>query len=664
MTGLALGGRVTVAVALLLILAFPVRAFLASPDIPVLVKLLWCGLPVLGFVRPRWGAMTILALVPLMPIWPHLVGGVPMGIVHLVVIGQAIPTLVRLARGQQPPVGDVVLPAFGLVVAVAFASLASRLTAYVQASPAPGDAGVDALRLLATYVFLQPGPHLAAGAVAFTTFADGLLAYLVVRTAIDREAAPRLIAIAALTAAVVAALGVAQWLTGAALQPIWLQYDAGIVRINSTFSDPNALGAYLALLLPVVAGLAGAAASDRQRWGWLAAAVLLGIALILTAGRMATGAAVLGLAVAGGRASHLALPDRDRWRIVRNGFRTGMLALGGAVAVLLLLLTIVGTVRDSRHADQDSYLDTALYTLNLRLPLDEKLKGRLTFWRSAGRMAADHPWFGIGIGRVYEAFPAYSQRTGGLGAGLSLSAHNTFLNVLAELGVVGLASWLVCLLMIYVTVFRRGDEDDPAVAWRRTGLAAGLAAFGATMVTGDRAILREDVAVFAAVCGVAVAVAPGARAWGPAARRVLVAATLVVVAAVPLRIASDVERLALDRVEWGFHEPELDAGGRAFRWTADRAMTHVEGGAGHLVLPVRTLAPWPVTVTVRVDGRTADRTVLTDQRWHALRYVLAESTAPSRVHRVELLVDPAVVPPGDRRRLGVMVGVIEWTDAP
>ena len=661
MTGTTVVGRGSAAIAVLLLLAFPVRAFLGSSDVPVLLKLLWCVLPVLGLARPTWGAATILALVPLVPIWPHLFGGVPFGVVHLVVIGQAVPTLGRLARGQRLPVGDVVLPAFALVAAVAFASLVSWQTAYVRASPAPLDAAADVMRLLARYVFFPPGPHLAAGAVAFTTFADGLLAYLVVRMAIDRDTAPRLITTAALAATLVAALGVAQLFTGAALQPIWLQFDAGIVRINSTYSDPNALGAYLAMLLAVAVGLAGAAANDVKRWGWLAAASLLGIALILTAGRMAAAAALLGLTVVVGRAHRLALPDRDRWRVVRDGFRPGVTAIGGAVVALLLVLAIVGTWRDARHADQDSYLDTALYTLNMRLPLDEKLKGRLTFWRSAGQMAADSPWFGIGIGRVFEVFPAYSQRTGGLGAGMSLSAHNTFLNVAAELGLFGLASWLACLAMIYATACRRGDEEDPATAWRRTGLAAGLVAFGATMVTGDRTILREDPVVFGAVCALAAALSPRAIAWAPAARRGMMVAAVVLAATLPLRIAADVDRVDIDRVEWGFHLPELDAGGRPFRWTEDRAVLHVARGAGRLVLPVRTQAPGPVTVTVRIDGRTADRTVLTDQTWHDLSYTLADPAAPPRVHRVEILVDPAVVWPGDRRRLGVMVGAYAWT---
>ncbi len=647
---------------MLLIVAYPARVFLASPESPIAIKIVWVVCIGAGWVRPALGAWLLVGLVPFLPALPHLGPAVPHGVVHLVVVGLALPVLGRLVRGRGVPAADVVAPAFLLVVAIGFASLATGLAAYYVASPVPAAAIGDVRRLFGEYVFAQPGPHFPNGLIAFSTFADGLLAYLIVRTTVGRPSVHRTLYVAVGAAIVVSGLGIVQAFTGTALHPMWVQYDAGIRRINSTYSDPNALGAYLAMMLPVSIGLAGAAERSRQRWAWLAGGTLLGIALILTAGRMAVGAALIGLAILSVEAVRRHLEARDPWAPVRRGFRRGVVALGLAVAAVAVGLSVIGTARDMRHADQNSYLDTALYTLNLRQPLDEKLKGRLTFWRTALLMVGDAPVFGIGIGRVFDSYPAYSALVGGAGAGLSLSAHNTFLNVAAETGLAGLAAWLALLAMIYATAFRRDPDETRSIAWIRIGLAAGLAAYGATMLTGDRTILREDPAMFGAMAAIAALLAPGAFWWAARVRRAVVALCAILVLTWPVRAAGAAQRFPLDRVDWGFYGLEIDSEGQPFRWTARWSAFHVPGAARDVTVPVRrAVAPWPSVVTVTIDGRTADRVVLDDNSWRVLHYVMSEGDDRGRFHRIELRVDSPVIVPGDGREIAVMVGRHQWS---
>lgn len=649
--------------AMVALVAGPVRAFLLSPTSPIALTLAWGAGVGVAWVRPAWGAWLLVGLVPCLPALPYLVPGVPYGVVHLVVVGLALPALVRIVRGQGSPAADPVGLTFTLVAFVALVSLGTSFAAYYLASPVSAAAFADLGRLVDGYIFAPIGPHLTNGVVAASTFVDGLLAYLIVRTGVERAAVRRLLHVAVGAAVVVSGLGFVQAMTGTALHPMWIQYDAGIRRINSTYSDPNALAAYLAMLLPVTVALAGAADESGQRWAWLGGATMLGVALILTAGRMAVGAALVGLAILVVEVLRRDLDLGDPWSIVRRAYRRGVVGVGVALVAGIVVLSAIGTARDMRHSDQDSYLDTALYTLNLRQPLDEKLKGRLTIWRTTLRMFADAPIFGIGIGRVFEAYPDYSARTGGFGAGLSLSAHNTFINVAAETGLAGLGVWLALLGVVLATALARGPGDTRPVAWVRVGLAAGLGAYGTTMLTGDRTILREDPVMFGAIVATAVLLAPSTGGWASRAPRVAMAVGAILLLTLPMRAADAARVVELDQVDWGFHGIEIDSEGQPFRWTRRWAALHVPASAREITIPVRSPDPWRPTVTVTLDGRTADRFVLDEPGWRSLQYALPADDARGRFHRIELAVDPTVVVPGDGRELGVIVGAHDWRPA-
>ena len=65
---------------------------------------------------------------------------------------------------------------------------------------------------------------------------------------------------------------------------------------------------------------------------------------------------------------------------------------------------------------------------------------RMAHWLAAWGMFSDRPWLGVGIGNYEPVYPAYSLPgwTEPLG-----HAHNYYLNIAAEAGLVGLAAYLV-----------------------------------------------------------------------------------------------------------------------------------------------------------------------------------------------------------------------------
>ena len=92
----------------------------------------------------------------------------------------------------------------------------------------------------------------------------------------------------------------------------------------------------------------------------------------------------------------------------------------------------------------------------------------------------------------------------------------------------------------------------------------------------------------------------------------------------------------------GLHPREVAEDGRSFRWTKGHASFFVPSDAHRITLPVRSLneseTDWPITVTVTIDDRVADRLTFRDQEWHemTLRLPAAESR---RVRRIDLKLD-------------------------
>jgi O-antigen ligase len=86
--------------------------------------------------------------------------------------------------------------------------------------------------------------------------------------------------------------------------------------------------------------------------------------------------------------------------------------------------------------------------------------GRLDAWQEAFDLFLSNPWFGVGF-RMHEQYMTTLS-----------SAHNGYLSLLAEVGVVGSFSLLILTLLAYVRLFRR--------AWRGDSVAM----FGVSFVTG------------------------------------------------------------------------------------------------------------------------------------------------------------------------------------
>lgn len=178
----------------------------------------------------------------------------------------------------------------------------------------------------------------------------------------------------------------------------------------------------------------GPVAGPRERWGWRAAAVVALGTLVLTKSFWGFLVFAAEVAVGAGGWIHRRARALDR-RLVLS------LSVLAVVAVGLLFRAEWGKLI-SGDAD------------------------RWSWWRAAGAMVAARPWLGVGPGAFGEAYPAFRISAWGLN---TLYAHNLFLELAAERGLLGLGAFLA----FGGLVIRRGGPWSA----RRAALTLSAAAF-------------------------------------------------------------------------------------------------------------------------------------------------------------------------------------------
>lgn len=210
------------------------------------------------------------------------------------------------------------------------------------------------------------------------------------------------------------------------------------MRAYGTFEQPNPYAGYLGLTLPVALGLVLAVllpVAGRTRGWWLAWAggcgALMLAALIMSWSR----GAWLGFAAA---VAAMALAI-----VVRRGRVAILLVLAGLLVAYVVLaggLSRLPPALVERFADLTSYVGLSDVRGAEVTDANFAVLERMAHWESALAMWTDRPWLGVGIGNYEVAYDGYAlpQWPDALG-----HAHNYYLNIAAEAGVLGLAGYLL-----------------------------------------------------------------------------------------------------------------------------------------------------------------------------------------------------------------------------
>lgn len=660
--------RALALVACALVLIYPVRALIVNADLPAWLTLAWIVAAVAAWWLPRWSTLVFLGGSPLVAVVPMLARWPSVALPSLWLTALLVPAWIRLAwrpgPARLPPAGTcLLLIATASLVATVYPLHLARDGVGVLASEIDAYLRDDLLVAVSQRPVLSP-------LLAWCTLAEGIAVLWLVLGLVERDggamgaATERAAVSVAAGAGAVGLWAVDQRWTREHLLPFWVEQDPYIVRVNASFTDVNALGAYLAATVTLIVAVALLRPARRWRIPWLSLAAAAALGVVFTASRIAWLAAGLALAlfVAALLSWQLGTwPERMSARLRRAG-----IAAAVAGSIVLLLLTTWATMRDVRRIEQRSYLQTLLVTLNLRAPLEEQLKGRGELWVAAARMIEARPAAGIGLGRYFKDVGAWTPHPDRL-VRPQENAHNYFLQTAAELGVPG----LICLVWLFAAAIQRGVATARAPGpkpGRRVALASslGVAAFALTCLTGHSLLLHEGQVTFWALAAlplglaspVVVSRASGFRAWSAW----LVPATVVaLMVTMPMRLRLETSRIDLSRLTLGLHDEESSPSGDEFRWTGVRAVFHVPAAARVVTFRVRSLAPFEQVLQVRHGGQLIQQVRLADHDWHVLRFVLPSTAPRDTYRRFELLVDPPWRPPDDPRDLGVMMSGLEWS---
>jgi putative inorganic carbon (HCO3(-)) transporter len=264
--------------------------------------------------------------------------------------------------------------------------------------------------------------------------------------------------------------------------------DERFFRAYGTFEQPNPYAGYLGLILPLGVGMllvwvadrwharrpgrqdhlraaqaqgAGGPGSAGLRLPVVAALLLvtglLGAALIASWSRgawLGAGAAVVAM---------LAALPRRAWL----GVALVALLVGGTLglnAVNMLPAPVSARLTDfTQYAQFEDVRGVGINDANYAV------LERLAHWQAALEMWRANFWTGVGFGDYEPAYPDYALINWPIALG---HAHNYYLNLAAETGLIGLLAYLILWAAVFWYTWRATRRAAPG-SWRR-GLAIGL----------------------------------------------------------------------------------------------------------------------------------------------------------------------------------------------
>ncbi|MBN1679048.1 MAG: O-antigen ligase family protein [Anaerolineae bacterium] len=278
-----------------------------------------------------------------------------------------------------------------------------------------------------------------------------------------------------LAAGLQALIGLYEFRGGSGAPHLWI---AGyrFFRAFGTFGQPNPFSAFMGLSLPLALGLAwgylwktvsawrNRVAANHQAWLLYAALTVMygGFSVLLLAGLLASWGrgAWMGFGAAAVVMVFFAPPRR--WQ----GF--ALLTVFGGVFVMAWLMGFMPLSIQQRIENTTTEF-TGIEDMRGAAISNENfaIVERLAHWQAAFLMASDRPLTGVGFGNYEVVYPDYGLISWPRALG---HAHNDYLNLLAETGLIGLSAYLMAWAAIAAWTLRALNQTDPLLR----GLVLGL----------------------------------------------------------------------------------------------------------------------------------------------------------------------------------------------
>jgi putative inorganic carbon (HCO3(-)) transporter len=238
--------------------------------------------------------------------------------------------------------------------------------------------------------------------------------------------------------------------------PLGFQLSEGVYRAYGTFEQPNPFAGFVGMVLPIAVAITAhyvvrIAYSLRARnlpsithygprfTGYASITLLLAAGLFLSYSRGAWLGAAASIGVM------IVFAPRRLW----IGVALAAVALIGLIG--LSSAGLLPSAISERLADAGTLLDIR----DVRgVPINDAnyaLIERQAHWQAALNMLTEHPWTGVGFSNYQPLYEQYRLLNWPMPLG---HAHNIYLNVAAETGVIGLGLYLLLWISVFVLTFR------------------------------------------------------------------------------------------------------------------------------------------------------------------------------------------------------------------
>ena len=303
-------------------------------------------------------------------------------------------------------------------------------------------AGLTALALASTSWAIEP-QDAQTGAVDLAKLA---LFYFTVLNVVSTPRRLEGIVLWMLIASVVTSVGTLQWyLRGEDL------VEGYRARWYGVYADPNRMAMNLLVVIPLAASFALHGRTNWRRGVGLLSGGLAVACIVVSHSR----GGMLGLATAMGT-----------WALRERGHR------GKAVAVGLGLLLALAVFAPRSFWDRGETVS--------QFQQDASAMGRVYGWQIASRINLDRPLLGVGMNGFRHSWAVYAPAEA-IAFYRALVSHNLFLDVLSELGWVGLWLFLVFACGAVASAFEA--SSDPRVGWIARGVAASVSGYLVTQLS-------------------------------------------------------------------------------------------------------------------------------------------------------------------------------------
>lgn len=208
--------------------------------------------------------------------------------------------------------------------------------------------------------------------------------------------------------------------------PSWLVNIDGktYLRATALFPDPHMLAFYLGILLPLALWLA--IYSDKKKQLFRASFIVIVITDLLTFSRGGYLGLVAGIAVAGFLFRHKIM---EKYKLITTG-----------ILIIIAIIIFIPSPISQRFFTSFNLKEGSNY-------------GRIIMWEKAVETMREHPALGVGIGNYsLEIAPTATYRN-------SIYAHNTYLDIAVESGILNMLIWLGVLGASAISFWKKAEKE-------------------------------------------------------------------------------------------------------------------------------------------------------------------------------------------------------------